>query len=165
MGDSKTKSARLSAIASIIRREHVGSQEELIGLLKEMGYDLTQATLSRDLKELQVVKVHTASGYRYAINNATSSSLGHGANIHRAGSVALSADVSDNLAVVKTLPGFAPAVATTIDSTFPSDVIVGTIAGDDTVMVILRSPESYPAFFSQLSATFPSIQDQTNTEI
>lgn len=161
MGDSKTKSARLAAISSIIRNSQIGSQEELLGILKERGYDLTQATLSRDMKELQVIKVHTPVGYRYAISSATGSSLGHGAHVHRPGNVALSVDVSGNLAVVKTLPGFAAAVASTIDGTLPSDIVLGSVAGDDTVMVILRSPSMFRSFVSQLSSTFPSIQDQT----
>lgn len=155
MGDGKTKNARLAAITTIIRSHNIGSQEELIAILKSKGFELTQATLSRDLKELQVVKVHTSQGYKYAMN--TNGTIGQATNIRSSQNIALSVDVSCNLAVVKTIPGFAAAVATTIDSVAPADLIMGCVAGDDTILVILRSPECYDSFVIHMTMVFPNI--------
>ena len=160
MGDGKTKNARLAAITNIIRNQIIRSQEELISILKEKGFVLTQATLSRDLKELQVVKVHTSQGYKYSIN--TTGVLGHAASIHSSQDIALSIDASGNLAVVKTLPGFAAAVAATIDNIVPSEMIVGCVAGDDTILVILRSAEMYDMFMTNLMMVFPNIVNHAN---
>lgn len=160
MGDGHTKKARLAAITSIIRSHSIGSQEELISILKEKGFDLTQATLSRDLKELQVVKIHTTQGYRYSMNS--NGSIGHAANMRSSRNIALSVDVSGNLAVVKTIPGFAAAVAATIDTAVPSDLLLGSIAGDDTIMVILRSPEMYDSFVIHMTMVFPEINNLAN---
>lgn len=155
MGDGKTKNARLAAITSIIRVQNISSQDELISILKNKGFELTQATLSRDLKELQVVKVHTSQGYKYAMN--TNGTIGQAANMRTSQNVALSVDISGNLAVVKTIPGFAAAVATTIDSAASSDLILGCVAGDDTILVILRSPEMYDTFMIHMTMVFPNI--------
>lgn len=159
MGDGKTKNARLAVITTIIRSQNIGSQEELISILKSKGYDITQATLSRDLKELQVVKVHTSQGYKYAMN--TSGALGQASAMRSSQNIALSMDHSGNLAVVKTIPGFAAAVATTIDTAAPADLILGCVAGDDTILVILRSPESYDSFVIHMTMVFPNIANNS----
>ncbi|MCQ2186817.1 MAG: hypothetical protein MJY73_00550 [Bacteroidales bacterium] len=160
MGDGLTKKARLAAITSIIRSQSIGSQEELISILKEKGFDLTQATLSRDLKELQVVKIHTTHGYKYSMNS--NGTIGHATNMRSSQNIALSVDVSGNLAVVKTIPGFAAAVAATIDTAAPADLLLGCIAGDDTILVILRSPEMYDSFVIHMTMVFPEINNLAN---
>lgn len=158
MGDGKTKSERLAAITSIIRSQNISSQEELITILKEKGFVLTQATLSRDLKELQVVKVHTVNGYRYSMN--VGGTIGQAASLHTSQNIALSVDVTGNLAVVKTIPGFAAAVAATIDTAAPAELILGSVAGDDTILVILRSPECYDSFMIHMTMVFPNIANK-----
>ena len=162
MGDGKTKSARLAAITTIIRSHNIGSQEELIAYLKEKGFNLTQATLSRDLKELQVIKVHTTQGYKYSMN--TPGTIGQATNMRSSQNIALSVDVSGNLAVVKTIPGFAAAVATTIDSAAPANLILGCVAGDDTILVILRTPEAHDSFIIHMTMVFPNIVNNANNK-
>ena len=156
MGDSKTKSARLSAISTIIRESVVGSQDELMSLLRERGYDITQATLSRDLKELKVVKVPHGGVYRYQIHHHAASAA---SDARRQGPV-VSVDASGNFMVLKTGPGFAAAVASTIDNHVLSDAIMGTIAGDDTVLVILRSPDAVDSVLEAMTAELPGIRER-----
>lgn len=154
MGDSKTKAARLDAISTIIRESVVGSQDELMSLLKARGYDITQATLSRDLKELQVVKVPSGLGYRYQVHsNPARASRTPSGIIH-------TVDVSGSLMVIKTGPGFAAPVASTIDNHVVSDAIMGTIAGDDTVLVILRSPDSAGRVLNAMARELPGIKER-----
>lgn len=154
MGDSKAKSARLAAVSAIIRESVVGSQDELMALLAARGYDITQATLSRDLKELKVVKVPSGTGYRYQIH----------ANAAPAGrtpvSIIHTVDVSGGFMVIKTGPGFAAPVASTIDNHVVSDAIMGTIAGDDTVLVILRSPDSAEGVLDAMARELPGIKER-----
>ena len=117
----------------------MGSQEELLDLLREKGYDVTQATLSRDLKVMKVAKTPLSNGaYKYVLPPQIKpisdelSSL----NFTSHGAV-LSLDFSGHLALVKTKPGYASAIAWDIDSRASNEVL-GTIAGDDTVLLIPR---------------------------
>lgn len=154
MGDSKTRAARLDAISAIIRESAVGSQDELMSLLKARGYDITQATLSRDLKELQVVKVPSGLGYRYQIH-------AHPSRAARTPSgIIHTVDVSGSLMVIKTGPGFAAPIASTIDNHVVIDAIMGTIAGDDTVLVILRSPDSADVVLNAMARELPGIKER-----
>ena len=153
MGDSKTKTARLSAISMIIGNNLIRSQEELMSYLKAAGYELTQATLSRDLKELQVAKVPTVDGYRYRLH-PTPATARHSAT------AVLSVDVSGNMMVIKTGPGFAGAIASTIDSNVHTRNILGTVAGDDTVFIVLRSPELVQEALEDMSQVIPGIQNK-----
>lgn len=154
MGDSKTKAARLEAISAIIRESVVSSQDELMSLLKARGYDITQATLSRDLKELQVVKVPSGLGYRYQIHShPTRPTRTPSGIIH-------TVDVSGGFMVIKTGPGFASPVASTIDNHVVCDAIMGTIAGDDTVLVILRSPDSVDMVLNAMARELPGIKER-----
>ena len=154
MGDSKTKAARLEAVSMIIRTSAVGSQDELMSLLKARGYDITQATLSRDLKELQVVKVPSGMGYRYQIHS-------HAPRAARTPSgIIHTVDVSGSMMVIKTGPGFAAPIASTIDNHVLSDAIMGTIAGDDTVLVILRTPDSVETALNAMARELPGIKER-----
>ena len=135
----KNKKERLSVISEILRFQVMGSQEELLDLLREKGYDVTQATLSRDLKVMKVAKTPLSNGaYKYVLPPQIKpisdelSSL----NFTSHGAV-LSLDFSGHLALVKTKPGYASAIAWDIDSR-ASNVVLGTIAGDDTVLLIPR---------------------------
>ena len=154
MGDSKTKTARLSVISAIIRESSVGSQDELMALLKSRGYEITQATLSRDLKELKVIKVPSAEGYRYQIHS-------HAAPSTRTPSgIINTVDVSGGFMVIKTGPGFAAPVASTIDNHVVCESIMGTIAGDDTVLVILRSPDAAEGVLDAMARELPGIKER-----
>lgn len=135
----KNKKERLSVISEILRFQVMGSQEELLDLLREKGYDVTQATLSRDLKVMKVAKTPLSNGaYKYVLPPQIKpisdelSSL----NFTSHGAV-LSLDFSGHLALVKTKPGYASAIAWDIDSRVSNEVL-GTIAGDDTVLLIPR---------------------------
>ena len=135
----KNKKERLSVISEILRFQVMGSQEELLDLLREKGYDVTQATLSRDLKVMKVAKTPLSIGaYKYVLPPQIKpisdelSSL----NFTSHGAV-LSHDFSGHLALVKTKPGYASAIAWDIDSRASNEVL-GTIAGDDTVLLIPR---------------------------
>lgn len=88
--------------------------------------------------------------------------IGHATNMRSSQNIALSVDVSGNLAVVKTIPGFAAAVAATIDTAAPADLLLGCIAGDDTILVILRSPEMYDSFVIHMTMVFPEINNLAN---
>lgn len=135
----KNRTKRQLEIRNIVSKGDVHSQEELLNELKIKGFELTQATLSRDMKVMQVAKIpHPAKGYVY--------SLPFSQNLKTAitpASVNLLADgfkdlnFSGNLAVIHTLPGYASSIATVIDSSESWEVI-GTIAGDDTILIIMR---------------------------
>lgn len=129
---------RHAKILEIIENYDIETQDELVAKLKEHGMDVTQATVSRDIKELRLVKVTSADGKsRYkAMNNDSGVISDKLLTILREGYV--SSDYANNILVVKTLPGMAQAVASAIDSLgWPE--IIGTIAGDDTIMIVTRA--------------------------
>ena len=128
---------RHAKILEIIENYDIETQDELVAKLKEHGMDVTQATVSRDIKELRLVKVTSSDGRaRYkAMSNDTGVISDRLLTILREGYV--SSDYANNILVVKTLPGMAQAVASAVDSLGWPEV-VGTIAGDDTIMVVTR---------------------------
>ena len=144
-----TKTARHSHIADIIRRHRVRSQSELAGRLADAGILVTQATLSRDLVELGAVKVRTSVGSVYAVpGEGGDRSLEQGvggelidAKLQRLlEELLVSAEASGNLVLLRTPAGAAQYLASALDrSSLPT--VLGTIAGDDTVMVIARKPD------------------------
>lgn len=141
---------RKKTLQQIIRSQRVFSQEELQLKLREHGIETTQATLSRDLKALHIVKV-PGEGYRLPSGNAAyPESTGQGI---------LSIEFSGQSAVIKTLPGFAPATAAHIDRK-PIAPIMGTLAGDDTVLLILRQGYSTADTLEALELHFPQIKQQ-----
>lgn len=132
------KNSRLEAIRKIISNRVVHNQEELQTYLSESGINATQATLSRDLRELGIVKTHMAGGgYCYSFpqqqKHVSDSPVARRFTIETIKSV----EFSDNQAIIKTYPGFAGAVASVIDNNVHSG-IMGTLAGDDVVLLILR---------------------------
>jgi len=129
---------RHAKILDIIEKYDIVTQDELAERLREQGMDVTQATISRDIKELRLVKVMNSEGKtKYtAINNDSGVLNEKLLTILRGGYV--SSDYANNILVIKTLPGMAPAVASSIDS-LGWAAIVGTIAGDDTIMVVTRA--------------------------
>lgn len=135
----KNKKARLSIISEILHHDVIGSQDELLQILKEKGYEVTQATLSRDLKGLKVSKTPLSNGmYKYSLPSQIipiSDELA--ANNFTPRGAVLGLEFSGNLAVIKTKPGYASAIGCDLDNRI-NDEIIGTIAGDDTVLLIPR---------------------------
>ena len=135
----KNKRERLGIISEILRMQVIGSQEELLDILRAKGYDVTQATLSRDLKVLKVAKTPLSNGaYKYVlppqIKPISDELNAHNFTSHGA---VLNLEFSGQLAVVKTKPGYASAIAWDIDIR-SNDEVLGTIAGDDTILLIPR---------------------------
>ncbi len=137
----RVKDSRLNLIKQIISSRRVTCQEELLEALKLMGYSLTQGTLSRDLKQLKVAKAASTTGksyyvlpdntmYKRVVDDSPSTKMPSSNGF-------VSLRFSGNLAVVKTLPGYASRLAYEIDNA-SLDYVVGTIAGDDTIMIVLE---------------------------
>ena len=141
---------RHKAILEIIGSRPVYSQDELQAFLKEQGIQATQATLSRDLKALRISKI-PGEGYQIPMPP------GHAAVSGPVGTSILSMEFSGQVAVIKTQPGFAPAVAALIDRS-PSRTILATLAGDDTVLLVLREKASKEDTVSALAPILPDIQ-------
>ena len=156
-----TKSARQQKIVDLLARHHVRSQTELADLLAIAGVHVTQATLSRDLVELDAVKVRVASGALvYAVPaeggdrtpRAVQDSAASETRLARLlGELLSSADASANLALLRTPPGAAQFLASAFDRAELPDIL-GTIAGDDTVLVISRRPDGGPALAERFLA-------------
>lgn len=144
------KSQRQAKIMEIISNRNVETQEQLLDALQKEGFRGTQATISRDIKELRIVKELTSLGtYRYAA--ATESAPGSFSSrlntIFR--ECVTSFDYAQNIIVIRTMPGLASAAGSAIDAMNMS-VVVGTLAGDDTVMVVMRDNNSAAAFCGEI---------------
>ncbi len=136
------KRQRLDAIKLIVSSKEISNQQELLAELRTEGFTLTQATLSRDLKSLQVAKSSNANGrYVYTLpSESNHKQLGYYTNslqemMDLAGFRSL--DFSGNLGIIKTRPGYASSLAYDIDNLALNDVL-GSVAGDDTILLILR---------------------------
>ena len=135
------KYTRQSKILELISKREVETQEELAEGLKAMGIDVTQATISRDIKELRLVKVMSKNGkYKYATIGQSQEGITDRLYKIFENSV-VSIDNAMNVVVIKTIPGAAQICASAIDY-MGVDEIVGTLAGDDTVFVAIRNLES-----------------------
>jgi transcriptional regulator of arginine metabolism len=135
------KYTRQTKILELISKREIETQEELAEGLKAMGIDVTQATISRDIKELRLVKVMSKSGkYKYATIGQSQEGITDRLYKIFENSV-VSIDNAMNIIVLKTIPGAAQICASAIDY-MGVDEIVGTLAGDDTVFVAIRSLES-----------------------
>jgi transcriptional regulator of arginine metabolism len=157
----KVKSSRLEAIRLIISSQQLGSQEELMDALQKEGFTLTQATLSRDLKQLKVAKASTLRGnYIYVLPNETMyKRVNTASSIREMMQVPgfLSICFSGNIGVIKTRPGYASSIAFNIDNgNLPQ--ILGTIAGDDTIFVVIKEGVSPEDVITSLSKVVPNIR-------
>lgn len=129
------KNKRHDLILELIRKYEVETQEDLANLLKQNGYDVTQATISRDIKKLKLAKVVGASGkQKYAVTVPKDA----GTYVRILKEALLSVEPAGNLLVIKTDSGMAMAAAAAIDSLNFSEII-GCIAGDDTIMCAIRT--------------------------
>jgi len=157
----KSKTQRLIAIRQIITENKISSQDELLTLLNTQGYQVTQATLSRDLKYLKVAKVpDNETGYRYAVpeNGTRTTDTDYsmeGFPMNRISSI----EFSGQLAVMKTKPGFANSIASVIDS-FGIFEVLGTIAGDDTILLINRDGVSKTDVANALDLIIPGLKSK-----
>ncbi len=144
------KSQRQAKIMEIISNRNVETQEQLLAELQNAGFRSTQATISRDIKELRIVKELTSFGtYRYTaasdeVGGTFSSKLN---TIFR--ECITSFDYAQNIVVIRTLPGLASAAASAIDAMSMS-VIVGSLAGDDTVFIVMRDNNAAAAFCGEI---------------
>lgn len=134
------KTVRQVAILDIIEKQEIETQEELVSALNARGIRVTQATVSRDIKELRLLKVLTPSGkYKYATGDQADNNLTD-RFIRMLAESLLSVSSANNLIVVKTLSGSANVAAEALDSMHWPEVL-GTLAGDNTVLLIIRSNE------------------------
>ena len=144
------KSQRQAKIVEIISNRNIETQEQLLAALQAEGFRGTQATISRDIKELRIVKELTNMGtYRYttAINEVGGSFSARLNTIFR--ECVVGVDYAQNIMVIRTLPGLASAAGSAIDAMNMSPV-VGTLAGDDTVMVVMRDNNAAAAFYGEI---------------
>lgn len=150
------KAKRLEAIKQLVQQEIIASQDILLEKLNEKGFSSTQATLSRDIKELKIVKVHTADGlYAYRLRGEV---LAEDSPLNPVTALGfLSLEFSGNLCVMKTRPGYAMAIAAEIDKK-ASDIILGTVAGDDTILIIPKENISRTHTIDVLTTFIPTLK-------
>ena len=143
------KKVRHRAIVDIINKYNVETQEELAGYLKAQGYEVTQATVSRDIRELKLSKVPIGSGRQkyVVIKHEEKHMEDKFIRVLKDGFVSM--DMAQNILVVKTVAGMAMAVAAAIDAMKLHEV-VGSIAGDDTIMIAVRTTEETIALMNKL---------------
>lgn len=134
------KIGRQTKIIELISKHSIETQEELAELLEQAGYIVTQATISRDIRELKLTKIAVDNGrQKYIVLKNQESGLNEKyVRVLRDGFVSM--DIAQNIIVIKSISGMAMAVATALDA-LHFDGIVGCIAGDDTVMCVIRSNE------------------------
>lgn len=156
----KSKKDRLETLRLIISSQEMGNQEELLAALRKEGYVVTQATLSRDLKQLKVAKAATMRGnYIYVLPNMTMyKRVSTPAQVKEMMQVPgfLSIHFSGNMGVIKTRPGYASSIAYNIDASHIS-CILGTIAGDDTIFIVVAEGTQQKDVVSALAAVVPEM--------
>ncbi len=145
------KKVRLGKIIEIIEKHDVETQEELAAYLREAGYDVTQATVSRDIRELKLSKIPTGDGrQKYVVLKQDDTRLGD-KYIRVLSDGFMSMDMAQNILVIKTVAGMAMAVAAAIDA-IKFKEIVGCIAGDDTIMMAVRTVEETQNLMNKIHA-------------
>ena len=134
---------RQNKILELIENEEIETQDKLVSMLRDFGYEVTQATISRDIKELQLIKTLSASGkYKYATAANTGNPMSDRfSNIYR--ETVKSTAYSGNIVLLKTLSGCANAAADALDSIGLPHVI-GSVAGDNTIMFVVDDPKNAP---------------------
>ncbi len=161
---TKSKKQRLDVLRDIISTQKITCQSDLLKPLQDAGIDVTQATLSRDLKQLKIAKVPDSSGkYAYALPpiemHKRMSQSDVRSNRHPQVGLGgfISIQFSANIAVIKTSPGFAGSIAYDIDSGNSNDIL-GTVAGDDTIFVVLREGIAHDEACDILSQFIPALR-------
>ena len=157
----KVKNNRLEALRLIISSQQLGSQDELLNALQKEGFKLTQATLSRDLKQLKVAKAASMSGhYVYVLPNETMYKRVSTPNSIREmmkvpGFVSI--NFSGNMGIIKTRPGYASSIAWNIDNSEIPEIL-GTIAGDDTIFIVIKEGIKHQEVIEALSDVVPNMR-------
>lgn len=141
------KNKRHNKILELIRDTEVGTQEELLELLRNDGYDVTQATISRDIRELRLIKVSTGSRQKYAMVQSSGEVSGKYVRVLKDGFVSMAP--SGSLIVIKTVVGMAMAVATALDALDIAGV-AGCVAGDDTIFAAVSENSSTAEIMDKL---------------
>lgn len=151
---------RIQLVQEIIRTRKVRSQEELAALLAAKGVTTTQATLSRDLKKLKITKYHdNAGGYYYILPGASRTTQAILLSDSRAGDSIVSVAFSGQMGVIKTLPGCANMVGALVDEhEHPS--LMGTVAGEDTLLLVLRQGASHAEILAFLEGFLPNLGER-----
>ena len=149
------KTERLNVIKRVIGEELIGSQEELIKRLADYGIQATQSTLSRDFKEINISKMpHHSKGYIYVLSEKLGSDIA--TNIANLEEAICGIKFSHNIAVIATKSGYASAISVIIDA-LKSKSIIGSIAGDNNIMLILHENASREEVLAQLQQLFPTL--------
>jgi transcriptional regulator of arginine metabolism len=153
----RNKTRRLLAIRKLIENEQIASQEELLFRLKKEGVEATQSTLSRDLKFMRVGRIpHKDKGYVYTILENLHTEQGEEKASTIVTDSMLSIDFSLNIAVIRTVPGYAKAVTVLIDNENYFEVL-GTIGGDDTILIIIREGVTHKELLDALTSIYKDI--------
>ena len=157
----KNRNKRQLAIKQAILSGQISSQDELLHIMKAQGFELTQATLSRDLKILKVAKVSDqALGYVYVIpEGVNTENQRENSRINFLADGFRDLQFSGNLAVMRTMPGYASSLASVIDNSEPYEII-GTIAGDDTILIIMREGVTHSDLINSLILIMPKLEDK-----
>lgn len=144
------KSKRQAKLMEIVAEKDIETQEQLLADLRDAGFSSTQATISRDIKELRIVKELTPMGtYRYALSTKEGKSTFSARLNGIFRECVTSYDFAQNIVVIKTLPGLASAACSAVDAMNMS-VVVGTLAGDDTAMIVMRDQDAAMSFCSEI---------------
>ena len=144
------KNARQTKILEIIENNEIETQEELASILKSNGFNVTQATVSRDIREMKLTKISTENGkQKYSFINGNDAELSERLKrVFKDAVVKL--DYSQNMIVIKTLNGMGMAVAVAVDNMQTNDIL-GSIAGDDTVFCVARTHNHALEFIQKLN--------------
>ena len=139
------KTRRQMKIQEIINNQVIHTQEELAELLRKAGFDVTQATVSRDIKEMGLIKVPTSEDdYRYAVPGTAQPLSTPDRLKRRLRETVVTVNDSENLVVLRTIPGNAQALASLINHSNWEEVI-GTVAGDDTILLVVKPAGAVPS--------------------
>lgn len=153
----RERAERLKAVRNIIKTHRITSQEMLLNHLRSDGFQVTQATLSRDLKLLKVGKISEGSnGYYYTLpteEELRESETNYVSDLRRG---FISVEFSGNLAILRTITGHADTVGIALDNLGIEDIL-GTVAGDDTVLIVLREDTTKEAVMAQLAERVPDL--------
>lgn len=146
------KNNRHNVIMSIIRSKKIRTHEELITELKKIGYTVTQATISRDIKVLGLSKFSDSEGSYYGVGNEKS------AGVFAYSDYVSSLNHGGNMIVIRTKPGTASAVASTVDDMLENEIL-GSIAGDDTIFIAVKSEEKASELCTRLKDFFGKTEE------
>jgi transcriptional regulator of arginine metabolism len=157
----KNRTKRQLAIKQVILNGKISSQDELLHIMKDQGFELTQATLSRDMRILKVAKVSDQTlGYVYVMpEGVNTESQRENTRINYLADGFRDLLFSGNMAVMKTMPGYASSLAAVIDTAAPYEII-GTIAGDDTILIIMREGITNSDLINCLLLVMPKLEEK-----